>query len=328
MPRLNLLLPCLLLCGTFAQAQNLNDFNDVRPLGVLLNPAHIGKEGAKGELGVVYQLYGESEYTPNHFATISYVHHFELKNKDGLNIGLITENQGFTAKVNTMSGGLNAAYIHRFDEKNEISAGTTVNIVQGRRKLFYFAFTNCFEGDCLYADIPETKYAFSYWNLDLGLVWKNKLSENANLSLGVAANNINTPTALYHYKNDNDEDVKTAEVKTYANYTTTLNADFMVSKVVGFAPILMYKTGQSIYLQNEKYTNTFAFGSDIRFKIKTKNEIRLGFLQKLNQEKNSTTYTIGYYNSKIGVGVSHTNFQYKYFNNYYPALQANFQYTF
>ena len=310
----------LAFSAAFANAQTLNDFNDVRQMGVLLNPAHIGKADAKGELGVHLQN-NSNNYYSRLFASLSYVHHLKLKNGDGLNIGLIAENQGFRQYINIMGGGLNVAYIHNFNEKNALSGGITASIVNGKQEI---RVINIEETDNV--AYYSGKYTFLYPTINLGFAWKNKISENANLSAGFAANNINRPTVMYNFEDNNGEKT-TINTSTYTNYTATFNADFMVSKVIGFAPMLMYSIKP--FSRNIHTTsNTFTFGSDIRFRFKGKHAICAGYFGKLNPGISSATYNLGYENSKMNVGLSYGWLYSQYYYYAYPILQTNFRYAF
>jgi hypothetical protein len=307
MQKLNLLLPCLLLCGAFAQAQNLNDFNDVRPLCVLLNPAHIGLEGAKGELGVVYQLNTNAFYVNTSNAlSLYYVHHFKIKEKNILNLGITTENQILGTRYSTTSNGVNIGYAIALNTKNSLSVGTTISFSAAQGSYMNIQCTQ----DCPYRFGYTTTIATG---INAGIVWKTLLGANTALKLGFAGHNINTPMNYYTvYRNEVIG--LPHKVIRLPTYFATLDMDFMVNKRIGLSPMLMVKKQTHNYhtIVDNLYSCTMRVGSDINYKINAANTISIGYTQQflplylVVTSRQAATFSLRYNTKKIDIGLAYT----------------------
>jgi Type IX secretion system membrane protein PorP/SprF len=339
MQKINFLLPCLLLCSTFVQAQNLNNFNDVRPLGVLLNPAHIGLEGAKGELGVVYQLASvdyetfdngvRGHISTTHNASANYTHYNTLKNADVLQVGLGVMTR-WSSLEDFTNIGLNAAYTHRFDTKNLVSVGASLSVQEDKTaidrlliRMNGFGDNGCGTAAFYWYNSVRGKMIAStlHAKLNMGLETKHIFNENADIRLGFIANNLNTPEVSYDI---NDAVFST---KTILNYKIILKSDFMVSKKVGFAPMLIFSSTDSPFAKLDDWNSKKAFilSNDFRFKNKLNHEWRIGVMQQLYSNfvfaHEGMAFSLRYYKPRTSIGLS-------CFTSYPLSAQTNFQYTF
>jgi hypothetical protein len=339
MQKLNLLLPCLLLCGTFAQAQNLNDFNDVRPLGVLLNPAHIGKADAKGELGIQYQLTSvdyetfdngqRAHISTTHNGSANYTHYTTLKNTDILQIGLGVMTR-WSSLEDFTNIGLNAAYTHRFDTKNLVSVGASLSVQEDKtaiNRLFYrmngFGDNDCGTAAFYWYNSVRGKMMVStiHAKLNMGLEAKHIFNENADIALGFIANNLNTPEVSYNIERS------VFSTKTILNYKIMLKSDFMVSKKVGFAPMLLFSSNDNPFAKLDDWNGkkTYILSNDFRFKNKLNHEWRIGVMQQIYSNfvfaHEGMAFSLRYYKPKTSIGLS-------CFTSNPLSAQTNFQYTF
>jgi hypothetical protein len=339
MQKLNILSTfcCLLLCGTFAQAQSLNDFNDVRQLGVLLNPAHIGKADAKGELGVNIQMAGYASFPdfygrargPIYEISANYVHSIALK-KNNLSLGLLASSRvGGWNEFNNI--GLITAYTHRLGSKNRLSVGANLNILADKVEYSRLVPQECFVPGWSYEDIQflnqqKTIDSKVFASINTGLEWQCNFTQNTYIKIGFAANNANSPQKKYDYLTE-QQVAKTQDLSTQIQYIASLSSEIMAGKNLGFAPVFFYKM-QTLRSENIK---TMLYGGDIFFKNKNAHQWRIGYL--LTNIDLSTyhvrqfgTASFRYQTPKFGIGFSLRALEANSATGYIG--QTNFQYTF
>ena len=263
---------CLVFIQNSVFAQTLNDFNDVRQMGVLLNPAHIGKADAKGELNVNYQLNTQAIYThAEHLLSLAYVRHFKINTKHGLNLGITSDNQTTSYRYDATSAGVNLAYTFFINDKNAISVGQTTTFYASKR--LYPHDIQCIE-NCPSGFGYNTTIGTA---MNLGLTWKTALSPNANFSLALVGRNTNSPINYYTFY-INDQVGATRAARTLPDYALIANADFMVSERVGFAPIFVLQTQPA---QDNSHDYAMQVGTDVVYKINQKHTLQLGFTQQM-----------------------------------------------
>jgi hypothetical protein len=332
------------LCATFAQAQNLNEFNDVRSLGVLLNPAHIGKEDAKGELSLNYQLTGgpnlgkpneEDKIARPQEVSLAYTHHLKIKT-GVLNLGLVggTRQNNIYGGNNT-SGGIAASYTQNLGEKDAISGG--ISAVVMRNDMNYYSiffhsennaqFIEC-GNDFIYGQYAKTNVNSNVFaTVNTGLEYKHRFSPNNFIQGGFVVQNINTPNMVFDVDNALGETI-TKTINIEKNYIAQLSAEFMLSKTFGFAPMILYKTNQ---LQSEKYavSETRIYGLEMIFKNKQNNEWRVGGILNFKEINKRPAYgtnmfSVRYQTPKFNIGISSNAYDLASYWSYVGQLSAGY----
>jgi hypothetical protein len=331
----------LLCCGIFAQAQSLNNFNDVRQLGVLLNPAHIGKADAKGELAGHYQMTSVDYETTNtesgqrehiftqHDASARYTHYITLKNAAILQIGMAASTR-WNSLEEFKNWGINAAYTQYFNGKNIISVGASAflqNDITAINHLYFRESGNgldwCGNGAYYNNKIRGQMVSSNlYSRINIGVETKHIFNKNADISLGFVANTINTPDVIYRI----DRNAVLA-YKALFNYKIILKSEFMVSPKIGFAPMILFSSfGEPINEITTTSEKSYILSNDFRFKNKHNDEWRIGIIQPIYDYHNllsgqNMAFSARYSKAKTSVGVT-------CFPSYPLSIQTNFQCTF
>jgi Type IX secretion system membrane protein PorP/SprF len=335
----NNLLPYLLLCVTFAQAQNLNNFNDVRQLGVLLNPAHIAQKNAKGELGVNMQMAGYSSYpdfyyratSPIYELSTNYMHAFKLK-KHSLGVGLL-----LSSRINGWSQfdniGIVTAYTYHFDTKNRLACGVNLNML--KNKIGYHILEPT-EIPFLYGNAPEESLHFyrqeiitseTFASINTGIAWQHDFNKNIYLKAGASANNINTPAKIYDYETTKNI-AKSQTIATNIEYIGSVSTEALLFNKIGLAPMFFYKMQPQT---DSTSINTGIYGGDIFLKNSKQQQFRIGYILTDiafpdQHTRQFGTLSFRYQTAKIGISLSMRALEFRYATGYIG--QTNFQYTF
>ncbi len=256
---------CLILVmfiGGSVAAQDVH-FSQFYNAPLLLNPALTGKINGTFRAGVIYrnQWFGAINGRTT-FSTpmVSFDVPIRLKNGDAVGVGGYVINDrssgGLLSRIQVVLSG---AYHKGFGSNNNHSLSLGFQAGYNQRKVdrasMNFSTMLAADGFSFDESLPSMEnfgQNTSNFDVNTGLAWSSKVSDNFYFSLGVAAYNLITP---YNTFNNNEED-------NMRRITGTLNFDIRLSKKFSLLPSVIYQNQAKAQETNVGLSGAIDFSKD------------------------------------------------------------------
>jgi hypothetical protein len=304
-------------CCLSAMTASAQYGSDLRNLAIRLNPATVIAPEANNVLDLNYQYLSSKDESSSsslktvHFGSLNYAHNFHFGSHTLTAGAFYLGQKGENIAVGHNEFAINLAYTKAFGNKHFLSLGSNVRMKQYEygSEASIKQYSSQFIDDCAFTLEPQ----YPSWTdfqpqIDAGAYYRVQYNKNANLRVGLAFTDISRNTTY----------IKSPYIWSAG---ASIASDFMVSKRIGFSP--------SILVANHPLNKFFGesslqLGSDVRYLLNDKNELRLGY-----HFAGYDTHLIGlrYIGSKGSVGVMCNVAQSKV-NNDATNLQTNIQYRF